>query len=367
MKVLACLGFIIISFSIGCSGAKNEMSSGEKTPASSKKPLGQFSLAWSEYPSWSVFGVAGEIGLIDKEAGKLGEMEKKWNVDIVLKQAEYDPCIALYGSGTVDAVCITNMDMLGPADKRASVAILPTSTSDGADACIAVGVNSLDSLKGVTTYGLEKSVSQYCFERVIEEKKLSQSDYPFAQMDPGAAATAMQTGDSKVKSIIVWNPFVMQTLKTRADAKVMFDSSSIKEEIVDMVVVAKDSLKKPGGKAFALAVLDTYYEMNRRIADVKTQDETLIAIGAQFSKLGLEEMKKVVQQTRFYSKPEEAIALLDGEQFQKKTMPSVAAFCASHGIIEKAPAIGFNDEKAQINIDASYLKLIQEGVTPDKL
>src|SRR5436305_1048695 len=45
-----------------------------------------FSLAWSEYPSWSVFGVAHAEKLIDGAPGKQGPIEKKWNVDIVLKE-----------------------------------------------------------------------------------------------------------------------------------------------------------------------------------------------------------------------------------------------------------------------------------------
>ena len=35
-----------------------------------------YSLAWSEYPSWSVFGVASEKGLINGEKGKLGTLER---------------------------------------------------------------------------------------------------------------------------------------------------------------------------------------------------------------------------------------------------------------------------------------------------
>ncbi len=354
----ACLASIAIS-SLGCKPTASK--------SADAKPLGTFSLAWSEYPSWSVFGVAGELGLINKEAGKLGEYEKKWNVDIVLKQADYDPCISMYGTGTVDAVCITNMDILGPADSRASVAILPTSTSNGADACIGVGINDLEGLKGVTTFGLEKSVSQYCFERCLEQKGLSKSDYPFSQMDPGAAATAVQTGDSKVKSIIVWNPYVMNTLRSKPDSKVLFDSSSIPEEIIDMVVVAKDSLDKPGGKNFAMAVLDVYYAINQRMADSKTADETLIAIGANFSKLGLDDMKTIVTQTRFYSTPDAALALFEGKKFTEETMPAVASFCESHGIIGAKPGIGFNDASQKVNFESSYLKWTQQGLTPDKL
>lgn len=353
------LGIVALSvfFVSGCS---------PKTETSSK-PLGQFSLAWSEYPSWSVFGVADEIGMINKDAGKLGEFEKKWNVDIVLKQADYDPCITMYGSGVVDAVCITNMDVLGPADKLTSVAILPTSTSNGADACLAVGIDSLDGLKGVMTYGLERTVSQYCFERCLEQKGLTVADYPFSNMDPAVAAQSMQSGDKKVRSIIVWNPFVMQTLRTKAEAKVIFDSSSIPEEIIDMVVVSKAALAKPGGKNFAMAILDVYYALNKRMADSKLSDETLISIGDKFGKLGLEDMKTIVQQTRFYATPEAALELWEGAKFRNQTMPAVAAFCEGHGIIDKKPSIGFSEPTAQVNFELDYLKKIRDHVTPDKL
>lgn len=357
-RSILALGAVLLA---GCAPssappAANNSSSAPSTATSAGKPVGTFSLAWSEYPSWSVFGVAGELGLIEKEAGKLGSLEKKHNVDIELKFVDYDSCIGLYGSSTVDAVCITNMDILGPANGRASTAILPTSTSNGADACVALGKASLEELKGTTTYGLERSVSQYCFERCLESKGLKPADYPFANMDPGAAALAMQTGDAKVQSIIVWNPFVMQTLRLKPEAKVLFDSSSIPEEIVDMVVVANDSLAKPGGDAFAKAIVEAFYEVNRQLADPAKGDETLTALGANFAKLELSDMKTIVQQTKFYDKPAAGAAVFQSDKFRQTTMPAVVSFCASHGIIDKQPSIGFDDAKAQVNFTDKYLR-----------
>ena len=131
--------------------------------------LPTFSLAWSEYPSWSAFGVAHEVKLINGKKGKLGPIEKKWGVDIVLKEAEYDPCLMMYGAGQVDAVCITNMDVLPPSLGIQSVAILPTSTSYGADACIVTsGITAARQLRGRKVYGLAKTVSEYCFVRNLE-------------------------------------------------------------------------------------------------------------------------------------------------------------------------------------------------------
>jgi NitT/TauT family transport system substrate-binding protein len=345
----------------GCDNSSSKPNDSAGPANATGEPPPVFSLAWSEYPSWSVFGVAETNGLIDGAEGSIGEMERKWNVDIVLKQRDYDPCLQEYGASTVDAVCMTNMDSLAPSISRPSVAILPTSTSVGADACIVVGIDSIEGLKGKETFGLERSVSQYCFERVLELNNQKPADFTFKNMDPGAAAQAMQLKDANITSIMVWNPFVMATLRERTDSKVLFDSAAIPEEIIDMVVVSKDSLAKKGGKNFAYAIIDTYYEINKLMADSKTSDQTLTAIGSKFSNLGLEDMKKVVEQTRFYKNADEALTLLKGDKFQKETMPKVVEFCVSHGMVEKAPTFGFGQADAQFNIDLSFLEAFKAG------
>ena len=336
----------------------------ESKPAASPSNVSQskqtaapkFSLAWSEYPSWSILDVASTVGLIDGEAGKMGPIEKKHNVDIELKQVSYDTCISLYGTSQVDAVCITNIDILGPAASRKSVVILPTSTSNGADACIAAGIDSIDALAGKVTHGLEKSVSQFCFDRCLEKAGKSPKDFPFANKDPEVAAQAFQGKAANIQSIMVWNPFVMQTLVTRPDSKVLFDSTSIPEEIIDMIVVGADSLKKPGGKEFAAAVAEVYYAINKQMTDPATMDRTLIGIGEKFAQLKLDEMKKVVVQTRFYGDPNEAIQLFGSDKFQKETMPIVSKFCEKYGLTTKPTSISFGTGEGMLDFDTSFLK-----------
>ena len=166
-------------------------------------------------------------------------MEEKWGVDIELKEAEYDPCLAMYGAGQCDAVCITNMDILSPATGRPGVMVLPTSTSDGADACLVTAeIKSVEDLKGKKVFGLEKSVSEYCFVRNLELLGQKEGDYEFANMDPGAAALAMQQKQATHEASVVWNPFVMETLSKRKDVRVLFDSTKIPNEIIDSMVVA---------------------------------------------------------------------------------------------------------------------------------
>lgn len=351
--VTTTLSLLIALGMLALTGCKQQTGGSSQSTTGSQEP---FTLAWSEYPSWSVFGVAHGAGLIHKDAGEKGSLEEKWGVDVVLKELDYDSCLTAYANSTTDAVCITNMDVLAPAAGRNSVAILPTSTSDGADACIVTGIDSVDALKGQESRGLEKSVSQYMFERCLEELGKNPAEFPFRQMDPGAAAQAMQNKQESINSIVVWNPFVMQTLRTRPDeAKVLFDSTQIPEEIIDMVVVGADALQREGGDAFAGCVVEAYYAVNTMLASAEEGDDTLVKLGEKFSNLGLDDMKIVVQQTKFYATPDAGLALFGKSEFQNTIMPRVVDFCASHGIIEAKPSIAFGEGAAQLRFDTTYM------------
>ncbi|MDD2717807.1 MAG: hypothetical protein PHW04_18120 [Candidatus Wallbacteria bacterium] len=325
-----------------------------------------FTLAWSEWPGWSVFGVAHELKLIDGAVGKLGSLEVQYNIDIVLKEMDYDPCITAYGSSQVDAACLTNMDTLPGCLGRKSVAILPNDTSFGGDMCIVVGIDKLEDLKGKTVYGLEKSVSQYLFSRNLEMKNIPETDVKWINMDPGAAALAMQQSNPDYKAIVVWNPFCLQTLNTRKDAKVLFDSTTIPGEIIDLVVVGQDALDRDGGDRFAQAVIDAYYKVMEKLENKDTADKTLIMIGEKFSNLKLEEMKKVKTGTKYITTAKEAYDFFTSEKI-KETMDKVVNFSLSHQVVDKKPVIGFGTKKvapADFRFDPSYLAKFTGNLWP---
>ncbi|MHA1948235.1 MAG: ABC transporter substrate-binding protein [Candidatus Thorarchaeota archaeon] len=368
-KWFMCFVLVCTIGLVGCGGEEDTATTDTGSPVSTTgdqlgitdadPEMPKKSVAWSEYPSWSALGVAHEEGLIHKAAGKVGPLERKWGVDLELKEADYDTCLTLLGSGTVDAACITNMDALAPSLGRSLTVVCPTSTSDGADACITVGITKLEELKGKTTYGLEKSVSQYTFERNLELAGQDPKDYPFKNMDPAAAATAMQTGQKSVESIIVWNPFVLQTLRTRDGSTRLFDSTTIPEEIIDCIVFGTDSLKEEGGEAAASCIVDAFYEVSKLLDDPKRGDATTVALGKKFSNLPLKDMKQVLVETKFYKTPESASSLFSSKKFREETTPKVTEFCVSHGIVDKSPTVGFEDESAQVNFTTKFLDAVK--------
>ena len=305
-----------------------------------------FTLAWSEYPSWSAFGVAEERGLIDGEQGRQGTVEAEHGVDIVLRQLDYDTCLTQYATGDLDAVCITNIDILEPARAVPAVAVLPTSTSAGADAVLAAPGVTMANLKETPVKGLERSVSEYMFRRGLQTMGENPDEYQFVNMDPANAAAAMQTGNADTKAIAVWNPFVLQTEKTRPDVTRLFDSSAIEGEIVDMVVMSRAAYERPGGPAAAKAIAEAFYGVNEALAaDGATRDETLVALGARFGDLTADEMAMAVEQTKFYATPAEAVALFESPEF-KRTMDRVKQFAQERGLLEGDVTVGYADTLA---------------------
>lgn len=314
----------------------------------------KISLAYSEYPSWSTFGVAESKGLIDGAEGKQGSIEKQNNVDIILKLVDYDTCIGLYGQGLVDSVCITNVDVLSPSQRRKTVVFAPTSTSVGADALIAnsfkpnidrpskytsidsIDWDDLDNDGKITAsdrrvYGLEKSVSELVFDFALTKMGKDPKDFTFTNLDPAAAATALQTNQKNVKAIMVWNPFVLQTLRTNANAKLVLSSETIPEAVIDCLAIGQDVVDKEGSERGIKAILDSFYTVSDLLAG-PDRDKTLVALGEKFCSLDAKDMATCCEQTRFYDNREKATKLFESQEF-KQTMTSVVAFAIKKELI----------------------------------
>lgn len=346
----------------GCGGGEN--APGPAGSPDAKLPV--FTLATSEYPSWSVFMVADKAGLINgKEGGEYGPLEKKHGVDVVVLAQDYDPCITSFNNGSVDASCLTNADSLKSSLSRPLTVVMPTSTSEGGDKVIGVGYAGSDPTKYLSehpTFGLDNSVSRYVWHRGLEKLNVDPSQYKFTNLDPAAAATALQQQTSKdIQAICVWNPFALQTLRQNPDAKVVFTSSVIPEEIIDMVVIGNDSLKKPGGDKFASCVCDIYYNVTKRLndPDQRVSDATYKALGEDFSNLSVEDMRLVCKDTRFYDTPEKGIALFENAKFHD-TMKTVVETCRKVGMLEanQNPDVGFNDPSKSYNFETKFMKSV---------
>lgn len=317
-----------------------------------------FSLAYSEYASWSTFAVAEMQQLVGAEKGKCGPIERKHGVDIELRFMGYGPSIGAYAGGTADSVTITHLDMLTAQRSDTSVVVTATSNSWGADRTIVPNGVTVDSLAGKPCRGLEATVSQYVFEETLLKKHVNDlKRYPYQNMEPDAAAAAMKARDANIGCIAVWEPFALDAITARGDVHVIADSRLIPAEILDTIVVGQAALDRPKGDAFVAALLDTFYAIVRDLENPATSDDAHRRLGKKVTDLDAAAMRDVLTRSVLYRKPEWVVELLSngnpypfpdgtkGMPLKDSTAKSVAWMLA-HKAITAAPTIGYGS-KAQ--------------------
>ncbi len=351
MKIITFVAIVMLTVLAGC---------GESSDTSTPKDTGtpSFMLAWSEWPGWSTFYVAHQLGEIDGAAGKMGKLERKHGVDIVLKELDYDPCITGFSNGSLDAACLTNMDSLPASLNTDVVAFLINDTSFGGDCWLTTDSGlTWDSIKNATqpleVYGLENSVSHYLFVRLCELHNIPEGKVKFINLDPGQAAIAMQQGQRS--NIIVWNPFVLQTLKNQTKARIFASSKEIPNEIMDLVVTSQKVLYRKGGKDFAACICDAYYVVMRRLVDPATKDDTLRMIGEKFSRLPIEEMRKIEEGTAYIHTSEAGVEFFTSPS-AKATMERVLDFGVTYLKLSPRPTVSFGEGKANFRFDPSFMR-----------
>lgn len=322
-------------------------------------------IGWSYYTSWSWFAAAEDFNLINGEKGKLGTLEKKYNVDIVLHREDYVPSLTSYSVGTTDAVFVTNTDILGFAETRknkvgdASVATSETSYSWGADQVIVTNdIKDWAGLKGVTIMGAEFSVSHFMTWFACQINNVNVADYKFVNLDPGVGAPQFAGKQAGLKAFVGWSPETFTVLDARkTDMHSLFNSSMLpRYQITDMFVIGQSVLDRGGDRAAKL-VAEVLTEMNKKVADPAQQDAVYKAFSKRFSDRERPDMERALQLTPVAS-PTRDNSILNKPEF-KAIMPKIAEFVAFYKQSEKdVPyAWGTKTESptSTLRFDTSYL------------
>lgn len=302
----------------------------------------KFTVAWSEYTTWSLLVSSHQAGLINGEEGKQGEYERKYGVDIVFAQSDYGKTMEQYQGGTVDAIVITNTDALSVAKSRfdtvkdASVAVFPTSNSVGADQIQTnPDIKTWAQLKGVPVFGDEMSVTRYLHWRGCTINKCDIKDYPFMNLNPVDGSTQFAAKDKSIRAFGGWSPETLKVKAARPEVVSVFNSSMIgKYEITDMFVVGQSALDRPGGKEAVKAIAEAYTTMVNRVQNPTTESATLAAVSKNFSNTAPDVIKLALTLT-LAIKPDQAQAVFSSPEF-KASIPLTDEF--SRTVTKSIPA-----------------------------
>ncbi len=172
--------------------------------------------------------------------------------------------------------------------------------------------------------------------------------------------------------MVTWKPLVSQIAKMK-DVKTLFDSSKNPGEILDLLVVRTDVLKKPdgSGQKFAKAITGAWYEMLSQMTAAGA-DKVLTAVAA-VSEDTLASYKEQLSTTHLFAKPAEAASFATSADLKDK-MKLVRQFCFTHKLLGEGTksadevAIQYPDGTAQgpasrvrLRFDASYMQAAAKG------
>jgi NitT/TauT family transport system substrate-binding protein len=349
-----CAGIFVLL--IGCAGAVMPVCAAERT---------SFNVAWSIYVGWMPWDYADRSGILRKWADKYGIKIKLTQIN------EYVESINQYTAGTFDGCVMTNMDMLtipaaGGVD---STALIVGDFSNGNDGVVIKGKGkTLSDLKGQKINLVELSVSHYLLVRALSSVGMRERDLKIintSDADIVAAFSAPAT-----TAVVTWKPQLSAVLSA-PDAQLVFDSSRIPGEIIDLMVVKTDVLNANPklGKALVGAWYETLAVMFKNDAAGRDARTAM----AKASGTDLNGFAAQLATTRVFATAADAYAFVTAEGVIK-SMDSVRKFSFEHGILGQAAssvdAVGIqfpagkslgDTRNLKMRFDSGFTKLAADG------
>lgn len=322
-----------------------------------------FKVCWSIYVGWMPWGYSAEQKIVDKWA-------KKYDIEIEVVQInDYIESINQYTVGQFDGCVMTNMDALTipAAGGIDSTALIVGDFSNGNDGVVLKGAKSLKEIKGQQVNLVELSVSHYLLARGLETVGLKEADVKVVNTSDADMVAVYGTKD--VTAVTTWNPLLSEILSQPNSTKV-FDSSQIPGEIMDLMVVNTETLKK--NPALGKALVGAWYEiMSTMSANDKTATaaKTAMAIASGTDLAGFEAQ---LASTKMFYTPQSALALVNSDALLT-TMQKVAEFSFDHGLLgDGAPDAkfigvegpqGVYGDKGNIKLrfDTSYMQMAADN------
>jgi NitT/TauT family transport system substrate-binding protein len=282
--------------------------------------------AWSVYVGWMPWSYAMESGILKKWT------QKEKVRDIQTQQFQYVPSIMSFITGKSFAVVMTNMEMINMAASAGidCTVLAAGDYSFGNDGVKARDGIKMSDLKGKQVYAVDGSVNVFVLFRGLQIEtggKVKYSDVEIVNTNDDVIAPAF-INDPKQKVGVFWNPQLLQVTEQASDAKTIFDSSKIPEEVQDLLVIRTDVLKKDPGLGRAL--VGAWYETIALMHGPTKSDKALSSM-ANAAGCSLEAFNKQLSTTYMYWTPAEASDFVKSKRMIEVT-DLVRKFCGENGL-----------------------------------
>lgn len=344
---------------LGLSACGKKDEAAQEAPAP-EKTTPTFRVAWSHYTGWEPWGYADSSGILKKWADKYGI-----KIELTLIN-DYVESINQYTAGTFDACVMTNMDALtipavGGID---SEAIIVGDFSNGNDGIVLKGGKSVKDLKGRDVNLVELSVSHYLLARALDMNGMSERDIKVVNTSDADIAAMFISAEKG--AVVTWNPPLMQAREAKG-ATMVFDSSKIPGEIMDLMVVktaAPETLKK--------ALTGAWYETMALMTKTGPETDAALADMAKQSETTVESFKSQLGTTAMFYEASKGAAFAASADVGK-TMEQVRQFSFNKGLFgqnaKSVDDVGIaladgtlgNKDNVKLRFTAQYMQMAADG------
>jgi NitT/TauT family transport system substrate-binding protein len=329
-------------------------SQAQVTPNLNEKPLpvrsgpAPLRIAYSDWPGWLAFEIPLKKGWF-KEAG----------LDVEFVWLEYVASLDAFTASKVDAVTMTNGDMLvlGSQGTR-SKAIIATDFSNGNDMIVArPGIESLAGLKGkkiALEFGL---VEHLLLLKGLEKNGLSPADIEIVKTPTDQTPQALISG--KVDALGAWQPHAGKALIGLPGSKALWTSADTPGLIYDLLCVQPQSLSDR--REEWKKVVQVWNRTVAFILDRKTMPEAIQIMSAKVNMSRLEYLPLMAG--AFFLSPDESLRRFepgDGLDSFVGSSRISDAFNTANGVYPKSQTV-------TDYFDASLLKEVLESSAPAEL
>jgi NitT/TauT family transport system substrate-binding protein len=311
-----------------------------------------FNVAWSIYVGWMPWDYADRSGILKKWADKYGIKIKLTQIN------DYVESINQYTAGQFDACVMTNMDMLtipaaGGVD---STALIVGDFSNGNDGVVLKGKGKqLADIKGQKINLVELSVSHYLLVRGLGTVGLRERDIKVVNTSDADIVGAFSAPTTT--SVVAWKPQLSAILAS-PQAQLVFDSSKIPGEVLDLMVVNTATLG--ANPKLGKALVGAWYETLALMQGSDPASKAARAAMAKASGTDPAGFDSQLATTHLFGTPAEAAAFTSSEALVK-TMDLVRRFSFDHGLLGQGAgspdAVGIQFPGGKILGDPGNLKM----------
>ncbi len=324
-----------------------------------------FNVAWSIYVGWMPWDYADRSGILKKWADKYGIKIKLTEIN------DYVESINQYTAGQFDGCAMTNMDMLtipaaGGVD---STALIVGDFSNGNDGVVLKGKGKqLADIRGQRVNLVELSVSHYLLVRALATVGLRERDIKVVNTSDADIVGAF--GAPSTTSVVAWKPQLSAILAS-PQAQLVFDSSKIPGEILDLMVVNTATLA--ANPKLGKALVGAWYETLALMLRTDAASKAARAAMAKASGTDPAGFDSQLATTHLFGTPAEALAFTSSDA-PVKTMDLVRHFSFDHGLLGQGAdspdvvGIQFPNGKVlgdarnpKMRFDVKFIQMAQSG------